>query len=101
MKKIQYKFGGRCRRKICLLYLQIPNFPLEILYELKNTTREQDIQKDTQLILQKEFKIIGVYCSNLIMYKIQDMGTDEKINGRFYERELSLVKKYLPQQGPE
>ena len=48
----------------------------------------------------EEFKIIGVYRSNPIMYKIQDMGTDEKINGRFYERELSLVKKYLPEKGP-
>ena len=41
----------------------------------------------------EEFKIIGVYRSNPTMYKIQDLGTDEKINGRFYERELSLVKK--------
>ena len=49
----------------------------------------------------EEFKIIGVYRSNPIMYKIQDMGTDEKINGRFYERELSLVRKNLPEQRAE
>ena len=35
------------------------------------------------------------------MYKIQDMGTGEKITRRFYERKLSLVKKSLPEQGPK
>ena len=38
------------------------------------------------------------------MYKIQDLGTDEMINERFYKRELSLVKKELNEQraeGPE
>ena len=35
---------------------------------------------------EEEFQIIGVYRSNPIMYKVQDMGTGEKITGRFYER---------------
>ena len=50
---------------------------------------------------EEEFRIIGVYRSNPIMYIVQDMGTGEKITGRFYERELSVVKKSLPEQGPE
>ena len=50
---------------------------------------------------EEELKIIGVYRSNPIMCKIQDIGRDEKINGRFYERELSLVKKEREEQGPE
>ena len=29
------------------------------------------------------------------------MGADEKINGRFYKRELSLVKRDREEQGPE
>ena len=47
---------------------------------------------------EKKFKIIGVYRSNPIMYKIQNMGSGEKINGRFYKRELSLVKKKLSEK---
>ena len=31
----------------------------------------------------EEFKIIGIYHGIPTMYKIQDMGTEEKINGRF------------------
>ena len=40
----------------------------------------------------EKFEIVGVYRGSPIMYSIKDVETDENINGRFYERELSLVK---------
>lgn len=48
----------------------------------------------------EEFKIIGVYRGIPTMHKIQDLGTGDKINGRFYKRELSLVKKQGVEKGP-
>ena len=45
----------------------------------------------------EEFKIIGIYRGIPVMYKVQKQGNilevGDKINGRFYERELSLVKR--------
>ena len=41
----------------------------------------------------EKFVIAGVYRGDPIMYSIQDVDTGEKIKGRFYERELSLVKE--------
>ena len=37
--------------------------------------------------------MVRIYCENPIMYSVQDVESGEKIKGRFYERELSLVKK--------
>ena len=50
---------------------------------------------------EEEFEIVGVYRGNPVMYKIRDLGTGEKITGRFYERELTLVKEEGVKQGPD
>ena len=40
----------------------------------------------------EKFEITGVFNGNPVMYSIKDIDTGENIKGRFYERELSLVK---------
>ena len=41
----------------------------------------------------EKFVMVGVYRGDPIMYSIQDVDTGGKIKGRFYERELSLVRE--------
>ena len=40
----------------------------------------------------EKFEITSVYNGDPVMYSVKDVETDENISGRFYERELSLVK---------
>ena len=40
----------------------------------------------------EKFEIVSVYNGDPVMYSVKDVESDEEIKGRFYERELSLVK---------
>ena len=40
----------------------------------------------------EKFEITSVYNGDPVMYSVKDVESGENISGRFYERELSLVK---------
>ena len=80
-----------------------PKFKIGDFVRVQRYLRNADFVKGyTANFSDEDFKIIGIYRGVPTMYKIQDLGTGEKINGRFYERELSLLKNpERPEQGPE